>query len=38
VIAPLGASLEIFSLVGLAPDTTYRILARRVAITVCAPC
>lgn len=32
VIAPLGASLEIFSLVGLAPDTTYRILARRVAI------
>jgi multiple antibiotic resistance protein len=32
VTAPMGASLEIFSLVGLAPDSTYRILARRVAI------
>jgi multiple antibiotic resistance protein len=32
MIAPMGASLEIFSLVGQAPDPTYRILARRVAI------
>src|SRR5580692_10819255 len=32
MIAPMGASLEIFTLVGLAPDSTYRILARRIAI------
>ena len=33
MIAPTGASLEILTLVGLAPDSTYRILARRIAIT-----
>jgi multiple antibiotic resistance protein len=32
MIAPMAASLEIFTLVGLAPDSTYRILARRIAI------
>ena len=32
MIAPMGASLEIFTLVGLAPDSTYRILARKIAI------
>src|SRR5580692_1254629 len=32
MIAPMGSSLEIFTLVGLAPDSTYRILARRIAI------
>jgi multiple antibiotic resistance protein len=32
MIAPMGATLEIFTMVGLAPDSTYRILARRIAI------
>jgi len=32
MIAPMGASLQIFTLVGLVPDATYRILARRIAI------
>jgi multiple antibiotic resistance protein len=32
MIAPMGASLQIFTLVGLVPDPTYRILARRIAI------
>jgi multiple antibiotic resistance protein len=32
MIAPMGGALEIFTLVGPAPDSTYRILARRVAI------
>ena len=32
MIAPIGGALEIFTMVGLASDSTYRILARRIAI------